>query len=139
MREIKFRARSIHNSAWCYGYFCKDYNDTSYITTIDGVETTIVDPYTLGQFTGLTDKNGKEVFEGDTCKVIFYNHIEKNTEMIMNIVSVDGGFALIKDVAIQKDELIEDDRTFVPLYYSQRPNSIEIIGNIHENTELTNV
>ncbi|MDM1073670.1 hypothetical protein HX001_14365 [Empedobacter brevis] len=84
-------------------------------------------------FTGLLDKNGNKIFEGDKCKVTFYNHIEKNSELIMNVVFTDGGFALIKEGKITTESVIEDDRTFVPLYYSQRPNEIEIIGNIHED------
>lgn len=64
-REILFRAKQPHNGEWMEGYFCKDYAGVAYITTLDGVSTGVVDESTLGQFTGLTDKNGVKIFEGD--------------------------------------------------------------------------
>lgn len=104
----------------------------SYEETLE-IECIEVITKTIGQFTGLTDKNGTKIFEGDRCKVIFYNHSSKNSELTMNVVFVDGGFALIKEGKTTSECIIEDDRTFVPLYYSHQPNSIEIIGKIHES------
>lgn len=59
MREILFRGKQTTDGEWITGYLVS----ASHIG--DWVEANPVDPATVGQFTGLTDKNGKKIFEGD--------------------------------------------------------------------------
>ena len=126
MREIKFRAKRIDNGEWVYGdYFNTPLTDENSGTLPDagwffltgearhcigqnGVAF-VVDSSTVGQFTGLHDKNGKEIYEGDLLGHKFYSKPV--------VVSFKDGCFISEDVDILS-------------------SSIQIIGNIHDNPEL---
>lgn len=138
MREILFRGKRIDNGQWIYGYYVKDGADRDLIATPgNGSPTVAFHPVvsaTVGQFTGLTDKNGKKIFEGDcfredelTGTVIFEEGTYKiewygiRGELMPYGFDEDaGGYGVV-------------DKDNFDLWHIE---NMEVIGNIHDNPEL---
>lgn len=132
MREIKFRAKRLDGLGWAYGYFIKtpitaefscdgQYFDSGgqgrYCIIQDGVAHEI-DVTTLGQYTGLKDSKGVEIFKGD---IVSLDEFVALTATVVGQVKYDEGCYFI-------------DRTSYPL--NKWSDKIKIIGNIYENPEL---
>ena len=120
MRTIKFRGKRVDTNEWVYGSLIED----KYIVgnVIDWNEDYFnteywwkVIPETVGQFTGLYDKNGKEIYEGDL--VVYY------ASGFARIEFVAGGF-----------HIIQEEYGFD--FMGQMLATIEVIGNIFDNKEL---
>ena len=122
MREILFRGKRVDNGEWVKGWLCSSTFLNNTITTIlvpckiFGFDMVEVDPETVGQFTGLTDKNGKKIFEGD----------------ILNCITsdFDGSDKYVYNFKIT-DITGYERMGFLDFCYE-----IEIISNIHDNPEL---
>ena len=132
MREILFRGKS-ELLGWVYGWYCPEVKWGEHhfpvgITqkTKEGwLDDAVVIPETIGQFTGLTDKNGKKIFEGDIIKIPDdYEEFGINAGEIYEVYFAFGGFRLKPKYSQAKGFWLEDDET------------VEIIGNIHDNPEL---
>ena len=141
MREILFRAKAINrvkgnfyrtkykNGDWVYGLVSKlnkEYDIGSLpmeMTNTDGVSEIEVDYNTLGQFTGLTDKNGKKIFEGDILQFC------QNPNYKKQVGFGEGAFGL----CYNNGECVS---AFSDSEYYEDTKEYEVIGNIHDNPEL---
>ena len=128
IREVIFRGKRLHDNKWIYGnfisdcegnphiieprFFCEDGHHLQYE---DNTDTPVfIIPETVGQFTGLTDKNGKRIFEGDIVRY----------EDDIGYVIYNGDDARF---------LVDSPNMYISMDYS---NEFEVIGNIHDNPEL---
>ena len=118
MREILFRGKDVKEN-WHIGLLTKSGNGW-YISNSAGIPLDYeVIPSTVGQFTGLTDKNGNKIFEGDIVQGAW-----------------ETSFAVYYDSDyLQFRAKVKDNYTREIDYYGNS-NYIEIIGNIHDNPEL---
>lgn len=124
MREIKFRAWDNKNGGYFFCmqsiHFDKEIGITV-LSTIDSI-TLWGDDILLEQFTGLRDKNGREIYEGDIVESKIHNPSK------MEIRFIEGGFC-----AWWGDDDYPID---INHFYDSKGCCIEVIGNIHENIDL---
>ena len=127
MREILFRGKRLDNGAWETGSLVivrMDCHDAQYYIAdkMTGYHTP-VDPSTVGQYTGLKDKNGKRIFEGDIAKVL-----QGKDKDIAYVGFENGAFMLYPKTG----NIYE--RTLWEYWYNDW--DVEVIGNITDNPEL---
>lgn len=134
MREILFRAKETFNGEWVEGYYEFGYDaeteePTHYMWVLNHTEKYgemyMVIPETVGQYTGLTDCNGKRIFEGDICLCDrnINDHIDERT-FIITFDALNGWYGESKDGWSE--------------FRGGDFECAEVIGNIHDNPELLN-
>lgn len=125
MRKIKFRGRDRELFLWRYGDLDTK-SSPDLVSIIDDCDYA-VDPDTVGQFTGLKDHKGREIYEGDIVKVVSYG--EESFHVVKYMVEEDYP-------AFDLDPVLNDGECNSLSYcLNDCDTKIIVIGNIHDNPE----
>lgn len=161
MHDIEFRGKRTDNGEWVYGYYAhlhkttycfkedcdahpenelhrmifereQDWGLPNYHLQVD------VDPKTVGQYTGLKDKNGTKIFEGDILKGFNYPYKHEEefnyfAEVLWFENSPAFGIYTFKNPKSEVSGISEGNTDYMEDWI---PNSWEVIGNIYDNPEL---
>ncbi|MEQ6355147.1 YopX family protein [Lysinibacillus sp. M3] len=138
MKEIMFRGKCLGTNDWAYGSLIIKRNEfyIGYISDVSGIWSEIqVEPKTVGQYTGLKDKNGKEIYEKDVVdihgqKLIVHlgNHAYDTRDLLV------GG--LFREVY---GFYLESPCGSWEVNIAVVVDNVEVIGNIYKNPELLEV
>ena len=150
MREILFRGKRLDNGEWVEGHllryedgrarinqshtdiFCYE-KDNSIIQTVAFP----VAPETVGQYTGLTDQNGKKVFEGDVVKMhYFFENFDQGTLGAFEDEEVLDVVIKIDMYGVAFETLDHEMRGHLCDYLQDPEAELEVIGNSYDNPEL---
>lgn len=136
MREILFKAKRKDNGEWVEGDFQQDrdlrlayISGFSYYSSPEGLQREPfldeIDTLTLCQYTGLTDKNGKRIWENDILSAHWDNDYPEDVSYC-KVVWKENGFKTVEKESVDSEYLLKID---CDEYY-------EVVGNIFDNTEL---
>ena len=137
MREILFRGKRTDNGEWETGSLviirdgCSD-KKVFLADKMTGYHTPVI-PETVGQYTGLLDKKGKKIFEGDIVHAVYQvgyvgcKNVDYGIGVVKYCASYYGG-------ASYEIDIIGDSGSRV--FTASLENGVEVIGNIHDNPEL---
>lgn len=155
-REVKFRGRNPLTKQWEYGFLITvdlsseklSKNLTAIIKENAWYEPSegiggfkLVEPQTVGQYTGLNDKNGKQIYEGDIVHIVGKTRVTENikdSQGVFYITVEEGNWGFdfnwehIKGYACSTHIMGCTDN-------DNRMDNVEVIGNIHDNPELFEV
>ena len=137
MREIKFRGKDIKSGMWAYGDLHTLCDQPHIHTEVSSYpfagKRSFVNPDTIGQFTGLKDNNGKEIYEGDIIRFKYEDYSEYNINgyhhpvEIISAVTFEYGEFRIQGYPCRLGACYD---------WAEDECEFEVIGNIHDNPEL---
>ena len=130
MREILFRGKRKNNGEWVEGDIHKntEFSKAHIHPSSERVMSFAVVPETVGQYTGLTDKNGRKIFEGDICRFKRFNDVHVG-EIVFNVITAS--FAIWYQSIVGAYGEKATHKTLIYIC-----DNIEVIGKLHDNPEL---
>lgn len=128
MREILYRGKRIDNNEWGYGFLVKMWGQYHIVDQNDENTAYPIEPETIGQFTGIKDKNDKNIFEGDILKIVYYEDDTSYTTEVRPYVNT-----LCVDVEGEDYNITAID--FAKDIWDENCCEWEVIGNIYEEKE----
>lgn len=150
-REIKFRGKSVDNNEWVYGDLIhigngciiyqgsqSDYeitNKTGVAIELFDDEVSVVRPETLGQFTGLCDKNRKEIYEGDIVRMSYVVEICTADDCYEEEGKYVGVAAITANKGVCLNPCVKNG-LYNTKYKPLSAYRSEVIGNIYDNPDL---
>lgn len=129
MREIKFRGKTLSDDhKWLYGNLNVNDDGKAAIMRIgDFWSLQRVDPESVGQFTGLRDDDGREIYEGDIVRVVHYGEESSHTVKYFD----DEDYP-----AFDLDPHFDCDSNGLSFCQCERETTITVIGNVYDSPEL---
>ena len=139
-RQIEFRGKRLDNGEWVYGYYVENKLGNHFIYEIERNGEFVwnsyeVDPSTVGQFTGLVDKNGKRIYEGDFIQSnkSKYNRFNKDGIYEVYFNEFLCHFALVdSSVEWHKKHGAYDDYSLT----GAKTKDFEVIGTIYDKENI---
>lgn len=131
IKDIKFKAKRLDNKEWVKGYFYQECDNTYIIEErqkeqmLNRNEAHLVDPLTVCQFTGMKDKNGKEIYDGD--------YLAHNGTIIGYVKGGVRGYCY--DVIYTKVICYEKSWSLYGVVVTDYKGDVEVVGNRFDRKE----